>query len=193
MTSSDSGWRICRVGIIILVATYAAIMLNVWFEVLRFTSEYANAVSFLLAQSLPFLALILCLWLGCRCKHRAILLLLLLLTTVSMLFGCLAFAGLKLGFLGTEADFEKIHSTTTGTAEVAVYRTNGGATTSYGVIVRHQKQILPRLLLVRRLLAAYPAVDASVVILKNNAVQITLDEPSPTPPLTFRLRRFVIW
>lgn len=190
--SADSGWRLCKVGILFLLATYAAVMLNWRLEILRLTSEYANDVGFLIAQGLPLLALPLYLWRGRRRKHRAILLLLQLSIIISLLFGCLTFVGLKLGYLGTDAAFEKIRSVSTGSAEVAVYRTNGGATTAYGVIVRHQKLILPGLLLVRRLLSAYPATDAVPVMQENDVVQITVAGLRPTTQ-TFRLRRSVLW
>lgn len=39
--------------------------------------------------------------------------------------------------------------------QVAVYRTNGGATTAYGIVVRQEREVLPGVLLVKNLFSQY--------------------------------------
>ena len=62
--------------------------------------------------------------------------------------------------LGLNPAFERIHRIDFNNYQVSIYRTNGGAMTSFGVIIRQEKIILPGILLVKNLFRKYPASDA---------------------------------
>jgi hypothetical protein len=62
--------------------------------------------------------------------------------------------------------FEKIRQDIINNEKYAIYRTNGGAMTSFGIAVRREKKVLPGLLQVKRICECYPADD--VQLLKKN-------------------------
>ena len=51
---------------------------------------------------------------------------------------------------------------------LAIYRTDGGATTSFGIVIQQERAILPGVVLARAVFHAYPAENAEVVP-KGNA------------------------
>gem|GEM_PF-4395911 len=55
---------------------------------------------------------------------------------------------------------------------IKVYRTNGGATTDFGILVREEKQILPRLLYVRTIFDKYHLDTIGVKVVDQNKLQI---------------------
>lgn len=56
---------------------------------------------------------------------------------------------------------ERVQSVRLGLTTLNAYQTNGGATTSYGMIVRQELQILPGILIVRQLADEYPPQPSS--------------------------------
>lgn len=63
--------------------------------------------------------------------------------------------------------FEKIRQDVINDVKYAIYRTNEGATSSFGIAVRREAKVLPGLLQVKRVCECYPAHD--VQLLKRNA------------------------
>ena len=55
---------------------------------------------------------------------------------------------------------------------IKVYRKNGGATTDFGVMIREEKQILPRLLYVRTLFDKYHLDTIGIKVVEKNKLQI---------------------
>jgi len=52
--------------------------------------------------------------------------------------------------------FDQIEEIQWKGSEIRLYRTNGGATTDFGVVIRKEKNLFPGLLLVRRVDDFYP-------------------------------------
>ena len=71
---------------------------------------------------------------------------------------------------GYNPGFEKIKSYQAEKYEVNTYRSNGGATTSYGIAIRQEKKILLGIILVRVIYREYPRYDIEYEI--NNNVLI---------------------
>ena len=55
--------------------------------------------------------------------------------------------------LPDDPSFERIHASDTPRGQVAVYRTNGGATTAFGIVVRQECAVIPRVLAVTHVVA----------------------------------------
>jgi hypothetical protein len=68
---------------------------------------------------------------------------------------------------------------------VVVYRTDGGATTSFGIVVRLQCTLIPGVLVVRELENRYPALEGRVEQLDSAKVRIIIpsyrDDGTPPP------------
>ena len=73
--------------------------------------------------------------------------------------------------------------------QVVAYRTDGGATTDFGIVVRQQRRLMPGLLVVRDLYSEYDAHDARLEVAGPAAVRVIMDRADGE--LTFPVRRFV--
>ena len=64
---------------------------------------------------------------------------------------------------GRDLSFDRFSEIHWKGSEVRFYRTNGGATTAFGVVVRQERRLLPGVLLVRRVDGFYPcySLDAA--------------------------------
>ncbi len=64
---------------------------------------------------------------------------------------------------GRDLSFERFAETRWKGSEVRFYRTNGGATTDFGVVIRQERNLIPGVVLVRRLDDFYPcfSLDAA--------------------------------
>jgi hypothetical protein len=63
---------------------------------------------------------------------------------------------------GVDRSFEPIGVYDLGRQRLVAYRTNGGATTSFGIVVRQELPIIPGVMLARRVYAVYPGRDVSI-------------------------------
>jgi len=81
---------------------------------------------------------------------------------------------------GADASFEPRSELKAGHSVYRIYRTNGGAMTSFGIVLRKETTIAPGLMLVTRLRAYYPASDARLERLADGRIRFTLD-PSDLP------------
>ena len=76
---------------------------------------------------------------------------------------------------GTDRSFERLRTERIGQHTVAVYRTNGGAMTDFGIVVRSERTIIPGLMWVNHLCDAYPA--NAVVIERTSPATIRCTFP----------------
>jgi hypothetical protein len=142
--------RLTNVGLI-----FVAIVLFIWqlgHPVLRFTRPIFNDIlGWTLAFSLPWFAgaAIYCLgrWWS---KALAVVLVIPLLVYSLLVFFGLAVAG-PVYKDGHDLSFDRFAETGWKGSLVRLYRTNGGATTDYGVVLRHERVIVPGILVVRSL------------------------------------------
>jgi hypothetical protein len=123
----------------------------------------ADSLAFLTALALPWAALALgqpALRGWHRVAHFAALAPLLLYTMP--LGTCAAMDAADTISSGVHHSFELRGSLALGPARVRVYRTNCGATCDYGVVIRHERPVLPGVLLVRELGSWYHAGAAEL-------------------------------
>ena len=91
------------------------------------------------------------------------------------LFALLALLQLISGVTSsTDTSFEKIAELEGHHGIYRLYRTNGGAMTSFGLVLRRERTILPGLRLVTMLRSYYPASDASLELISNSHGRLTV-------------------
>jgi hypothetical protein len=71
--------------------------------------------------------------------------------------------------------FEPVQSIEIEGKHYQVYRTNGGATTSFGIVVREQTKLLPGLFYEKEVYAEYPATRIVDYEIKNNKIYFISD------------------
>lgn len=74
----------------------------------------------------------------------------------------------------TDTSFEKIAKLNGNHGTYRLYRTNGGAMTSFGLVLRREHAILPGLKLVTVLRSYYPASDATLESISNGRGRLTV-------------------
>lgn len=116
-----------------------------------------DLVGVALAAALPLITMIAIFRIG-RWWSKAVV----ILATLPVLLFYLVFAlgasvlAVVYGHSGHDASFERFSELQWKDTRVGLYRTNGGATTDYGVVIRHEKTLIPGLLLVRNVDSIYP-------------------------------------
>ena len=73
---------------------------------------------------------------------------------------------------GEDSGFECINELPYEGSLIKVYRTNGGATTSFGIIVRKETRILPGILFVKQYLDLYPGDTVGIKIIDQNKLEL---------------------
>lgn len=184
---------------IVLLAIYAAVLWNAndgkTTPMLVFTSPLLNTMTVIVALLLPLpvFVLICVFWRGVLRGAGAIVTG--LLVPPSLLLALLIFY-LGSYALRAEADgsFERLRQVQAGRYVLAVYRTNGGATTSYGIVVRQELPLIVGLRLVRTIFMQDHASDAALTVNENGVVYIKLNESVDVPePKPLRLAPFQVW
>ncbi len=82
---------------------------------------------------------------------------------------------------GYDPSFEPIQTVSTQSGDYRLYRTNGGATTAFGIVVRKERQILQGLLLVREVYSEYMVYEARLVQTQNG-LQLLVEEYGSQKP-----------
>lgn len=132
--------------------------------VLRFASPVVNDVlGFVIGLGLPWLAAIAIFRIGRLWSKTVAILAVLPLLLYSFIF---LLGSAVTGFAykdGHDLSFDRFSETDWRGSIVRLYRTNGGATTDFGVVIRQERTLMPGLLLVRRVDGFYPcySVDAT--------------------------------
>jgi hypothetical protein len=76
---------------------------------------------------------------------------------------------------GQDKAYELIDELGVGSARYRLYRTNFGATTSFGVVFRQERDFLPGLELVRFIESFHPARDAAFVATSSGRAHVRLE------------------
>ena len=140
-----------KTKLVLLLGVLLVILVNWRLPILRFTNHWANAAFALLVSLIPLLLI------GAGIVHLgqyrnrwvSVPLALGLLLLSLPLFAVVVFEAFTLPPFANEDDgsFAKIEQID---PQLAVYRTNGGATMAYGIVVRQKQSILPGVLLVKQ-------------------------------------------
>ncbi len=155
LTAHAKAKRILLVDLV-LVVVYLAVVYNLYFQdIIRFSNVYLNYVFVLATLSIPMWIAITgfiqeFVWL------RVTLLLTMLLPMLgSTFFGLIVFGNfLDIVQEGSDPTFERLAKLDQDGYAVCLYRTDYGAMTSFGLVLRQEKQIFPGLLLVNRVWGA---------------------------------------
>lgn len=147
-------------------------ILNFFYPVLRLSSRLGNYIFVMCILCIPFIIAVL----GFRIeKLFKKILFIIAYGFVALISGTFIFFLLLLIMVSEESvgamGFTVIDQVQIEGSRVTAYRTDGGATTALGIIVRHEKKILPGLLLVRDIYTEYPRCEIEFVI-KNNILII---------------------
>jgi hypothetical protein len=153
-----------------LAVVYVLGMLNFSTPVLRLTWPQANAFAFAVLQLIPFILLFLVL--SADPFSERVLLIVLLLPAVAFggFAGSCSIIDCETMGRGKDPSFEPIEEVPVSAGRLVVYRTNGGATTSFGIAVRQECQLLPGLRRVRPVWGLYPAYSARIRVLAPDRV-----------------------
>jgi len=181
MPSTRTGkWFIC------LLAVYLFGIANWLLPAIRTSSALLNHVFMLLIFLLPSALSVLSFFVTKRIIFRFLLAFALIpLALSSFLIGAISlFPLIDIMTKGYDPSFEHLRSTQLTCSQVSIYRTNGGATTSFGIIARQEKRLIPGLLLVRNIYSVYPGDDAKIIKLDNDTIKIISPPYGDKRPMT---------
>lgn len=149
-------------------------MLNFWTPVIRFSSALANTFTFGALQLIPMALLILALMRGPWWARLVAGLVLLPIASVTSFLGfAAAVESASIARHGIDRSFEQIEVVPLTAGYLASYRTDGGATTSYGIVIRQECRILPGLLRVRTIWGVYPAFEVRTDLLSPDRARFS--------------------
>jgi hypothetical protein len=162
-----------------VAVVYVIIFANALFPTVLFEDDRLNRTVFATAQIVPIMVwtYIVLRWNGWRLACAGIGLFPAVLVALCLAIGSLAESLFKPGF-------ERTHHIEIGWTQVAAYQTNGGAMTSFGMIVRQERRLFPGVMLIRELANVYPAYSVTIEHPSNRIIRLTFppyDGRRPTP------------
>jgi hypothetical protein len=163
----------------IFIAVFLMGWANMFFPIVRTTSQLADEVIFTLLQLIPVGLLI----------H----------TARSRRFGLAALMGAfslfsvptALANCVIRTGWEQMGEVPIGHTRLRTYRLNGGATTSYSMIVRHEATVFPGIKIVRELFNEYRVYELGVSLEGHAAVLRPSDKIHWPHPINVPIRRFI--
>jgi hypothetical protein len=164
---------------LVALGAYGTLMANWFIEILRLTSPSTNYTVMEVALWMPAVLVVLAFfregWDG-KIVGAVFALPLVALSLVLALVE---------GVTGMTS-FEPIDSIPLAHSRITVYRTNGGATTAYGIVLRQEKVLVRGLMLVKRIRVVYPASEAKVSVTGENTVRLVVASYGTDETLTVR-------
>jgi hypothetical protein len=167
------------VGIVVGLMGYYAFFLLAWLtETVRFDDPRLHYLTVGVALLIPSICiLILLIFTKSKIRIWGVIILSPIALVSSLLFlGWLFLVTLWIPDVllhDVDYSFERLRTVTVGDRHLTVYRTNGGATTSFGIVVREEKSITPGISWVKRVYEAYPADDVLIELKKDGSLQFT--------------------
>ena len=158
-----------------LTALYALIVFNAWDPTLLLPGAWANYVFFGIAQLIPLALAALAISTGVWWARILRVIALLPVLALSLVFATCATVGGRLTLArGSDPSFMKLETVSLDTGRLSIYRTDGGATTSIGIVVRQECRFLPGILRVRKVWGAYPADEVDAKVLDGQRVRFSV-------------------
>jgi hypothetical protein len=184
-----AGWT----GSVLFAALYVAFLYNWRDPHVRLTVPSLNYLALGFAQAIPFLVAIV-LVLLCRRWWSRLMVGTLSLPVVAMalLIGSVASCCAVEYRHGTDLSFERLRVVPTRFGSLVVYRTNGGAMTSYGIVVRQECPLVSGVTRVRDIGGGYPASDVDLDVFDDRvhaSFPVYRTDHLPTPSWTHPLRQ----
>lgn len=125
---------------VLLIVLYIIAIINIFYPVIRFGSNMLNNLFIIFILFIPIVLIIK----GFFFKNLVAK----ILNTLIWMIPCIL--GILIIMIVPANGFEPIKSLSLDDSDIVVYRTNGGATTSFGIQVRQEKFIIPGIKLVKR-------------------------------------------
>jgi hypothetical protein len=151
-----------------LAGAYLTFLGNSVFPTVLLESPWWNTAVFAGVQSIP-LVLLAYVLIACAGRRRIFWTLgLLPLGLVAVLSGLVSLFALVFPLAK-----DRVQTIDLGLTTIAAYRTNGGATTSFGMIVRQEMRVLPGVLLIRELAHEYPAESVLIERTSDRTIRLT--------------------
>jgi hypothetical protein len=158
--SSPGSYRTRLICIGVLLTVFALGWANWRAPVLRLASPSANIAAFIVVLLTPAAALVVAFR---RPWMRWISVLLLPIAAIAAFLALFAILDYRdVLNRGQDFSFELVRELPQDGYVLRVYRTNGGATTAFGVVVRQERSVLPGIRLVRDVYRRHHADDAQV-------------------------------
>lgn len=158
---------ICHIA---LSAIYILGILNIIFPVLRFRCQILNHIFVLFLLFIPWVLFINGFFLKHLISKIINTIVFIIPSILSIPIAFIIIIGLVT--FSWKYAFVQIHDYNFKSYSISVYRTDGGATTSYGVVVRQEKEVIFGLLLVKNLYSKYHRDDIPIKILNNHEIEI---------------------
>ena len=174
---------------IVFAALFVLAMANIFLPVLRFSNQRANQATAILVFGIPLILTLLSFLIPNKWAKLVIVLGLLPVVGLCFVFQFFLLTDLQIDGTPQYRSFDPISSVAANGTQIVAYRTDGGATTDFGIVVRQQRRLVPGLLVVRDLYREYHAHDAHLELAGPNSVRVVMDRADGT--LTFPVRRFV--
>ncbi len=156
-----------------ILAAFAVLFIGYLLGV-RFENIYANEIVGLILYLLPIYALVLVF----KAKFEKKSLKLIFLVVLSLLsigsllpisFNLLTLSSIK---NGADPSFERMQDMNINSWKIVIYRTNGGATVDFGIVVRAEKSLLPGVYIKHDLIDIYHASDISLSVEGSDSIKI---------------------
>lgn len=153
-----------------------------YFLGIRFENLYANEILGLILYLFPAYILVLVVRKKTEKKSlKVILVALLAIASIGSLlpvsFNLLTLASIR---NGANPSFEEIWSQDVQSMRLVTYRTNGGATVDFGIVVRSERPLLPGVYMKRDLVDIYHASDISLSVVAPDSIKVdTIKFSSP--------------
>ncbi len=163
-----------KIGLaIVLVIAYVLGFVNLRLPTVRFSAPLLNTAFFASLQLIPLALLMIAFSVPHWWTRRLLTVLLLPFVVLSGFFGsCSAFEATSILARGS-GSFERLERFPIRRGWISIYRTNGGAMTSFGIVARQECELISGLLNVRHIWSQYPAFEAKVEVRPTNRVQFS--------------------
>jgi hypothetical protein len=181
-----------------LLLLFVLVLANWTHPTIRLEPSWLNPFAFLAALALPWAAAVYA-WRAAATRWTRVAAVALIAPFLLYSSACALFVAPEAADQLREkrdAGFERIASVALTPGRLSVYRTDGGATTSFGIGVRHELKIVPGVILVRHIDSFYPAHDATAKRVGARLVRVSVPyagEGRFAGPVSrdYRLPRFV--
>ena len=154
------------------IALLALSLANWQHAVLRFDGDLANAIATLLVWVLPFVC-----FAALAPKLKGFRLGLLVLVTLALMIAAIiplsieTMDAVEIARSGKNAGFERVQTIDVPDgSQLVMYRTDCGATCSYGIVLRHEARLIGPVRVVHNVWVAYPAESAAVHLVDAHSV-----------------------
>jgi len=176
--------------LLFLLAQWNFLASSLW---IRFTRPVLNHVFFLYSLTLPWVTLIVVRILFAKRTTKVAFFAISPVLLYTLFWGFWGMMELEsiLEWNGVDKSMDLVNTVNFGAYRVGIYRTDGGATTSFGVAVQQEKPLPFGLVIIRPIDFFYPAVDPTCQIVGANSLRVSVPpylDRAPARSEVYRLK-----